>query len=123
MAGERAECSLTEGHWYRTDVKYRTDYIVCVLMIIIIVVYYIHSTRKTCTVDVYVTSWEHLAIIIIIMHMLYSGYGHRHRPGMHRTRSQGYVTSRNRAVHYPSSPSSAHGRGEGRVFPDGGTLV
>ena len=52
-----------------------------------------------------------------------SGYGHRHGPGMHRTRSQGYVTSRNRAVHYPSSPSSPHGRGEGRVFPDGGTLV
>ncbi|CAI8026024.1 SH3 domain-containing protein Dlish [Geodia barretti] len=39
-------------------------------------------------------------------------------PGMHRTRSQGYVTSRSRAVHYPppNSPSSPRGVG-------GGTLV
>ena len=48
------------------------------------------------------------------------GYGH----GMHRTRSQGYVTSRGRAVHYPSS-STPHGerREEGGVFPNEGTLV
>lgn len=49
------------------------------------------------------------------------GYGH----AMHRTRSQGYVTSRSRAVHYPISPSTPHGdrRMEGGLFPNEGTLV
>lgn len=60
-----------------------------------------------------------------VHHSQPTSYGHRQGHGMHRTRSQGYVTSRSRAVHYPSSPSSPHGRGggEGRMFPDGGTLV
>lgn len=47
------------------------------------------------------------------------GYGH----SMHRTRSQGYVTSRSRAVHYPSSPSTPHGDRRGEMFPNEGTLV
>ena len=49
------------------------------------------------------------------------GYGH----SMHRTRSQGYVTSRSRNVHYPNSPSTPHGdrRCDGGTFPNEGTLV
>ena len=49
------------------------------------------------------------------------GYGH----SMHRTRSQGYVTSRSRTAHYPNSPSTPHGdrRGDGGAFPNEGTLV
>ena len=43
------------------------------------------------------------------------GYGH----GMHRTRSQGYVTSQSCAVYYPHSQSSPHG-GERRGEPCSG---
>ena len=56
------------------------------------------------------------------------GHQHQHgyNPAMHRTRSQGYVTSRSRVQRYPS-PSTPQGErsGEGSSYPSSneGTLV